>query len=228
MLSYGLSGYTSELRLPIVIDLEPWIPLNKLSPRDSAKILVHRLQKAHPHLKPHIVMDSAFGSFTDVGHYHSKGVLVTFSMAAKKKSWLWDLLLWQVPVDAGRVALLSLPNPSAHLLASGYRVMSESRKLIDIRTVSTAFKFKPAESADLVVVKIGGRRRHDSGFFEYETHWEDGDVTWQQARSFMDLDGTFVILWLEKAEEVDIMEALSDLTVDKLQEICKLRSWKVA
>ena len=46
LLSYGISGYTSVLRLPMLLDLEPWVPGNKLSARDSAKALVARTRAA--------------------------------------------------------------------------------------------------------------------------------------------------------------------------------------
>src|SRR5437868_2857344 len=42
LLSYGLSGYTSVMRLPMLLDVEPWVPKNKLTPRESGKALVAR------------------------------------------------------------------------------------------------------------------------------------------------------------------------------------------
>ena len=64
-MSYGLSGYTSVLKMPMLLDLEPWVPSNKLSARDSAKALAARTRAAHPTLALHLVMDSAFGSFAE-------------------------------------------------------------------------------------------------------------------------------------------------------------------
>jgi hypothetical protein len=227
IMSYGISGYTSVLRLPMLLDLEPWVPSNKLSARDSAKALVERTRAAHPTLQLHVVMDSAFGSFGDVPLYHSKAVSVTTSMAENKKSWLWDLLGYQCPLEAGRTALFPMDGTDDYFLASLYRTKSDSGKTIDIRTVTSAFDFTKPENPEDEVVSVGERRENANGLFEYHTNWTDGSATWQQARSFMDDDGTFNFNWLEKAENEDVQAALRDLTADELMELCDRQSWKV-
>lgn len=62
------------------------------------------------------------------------------------------------------------------------------------------------------MTQVSNRRTNDLGIFEYETHWGDGSITWQQARSFMDDDGTFNVSWLKIASAEDIRDALVDLT----------------
>ena len=79
-----------------------------------------------------------------------------------------------------------------------------------------------------MVTGIGARRESNEGYFEYETHWAGGAVTWQRSHSFMDGDGTFNIKWLEKAEAEDIQDALSDLQVADLISICEQQHWKVS
>lgn len=227
LLSYGLSGYTSIMKLPMLLDIEPWVPSNKLSARESASVLVDRLRSSHRHLQPHIVMDSLFGSFSDVRKYYAKGVLVTASMQQKPKSWLWDMLVWNCPLNSGRAALLPLDEGDHYFLASLYHTRTESNKIIDIRTVTSAFSFAPPEASEPTVARVGQRRTSERGIFEYETHWRDGDVTWQQAQSFMDVDGTFNIYWLQKAQPEDIRAALADLSVDQLVDVCRHQSWKV-
>lgn len=227
LMSYGISGYTSVLKLPMLLDLEPWVAGNKLPARNSAKILVDRTRAAHPTLHLHIVMDSAFGSFGDVSEYHSKGVSVTMSMADNKKSWLWALLGHSCPLEAGRVALVPMQDPENHFLASLYRTQSESGKMIDIRTVTSAFDYEAPDNPEYLVVAVGERRTNALNLIEYETTWSEGSVTWEQARSFMDDDGTFNFIWLEKAKESDVQAALLDLTVDRLQELCDHQHWKV-
>ena len=74
---------------------------------------------------------------------------------------------------------------------------------------------------------VGERRTNALNLVEYETTWSEGSVTWEQARSFMDADGTFNFIWLEKAKESDVQAALLDLTVDQLQELCDHQHWKV-
>jgi Transposase IS4 len=227
LLSYGLSLYTAELKLPVLFDLEPHVPSNMLSARDSAKRLVGRLLTSHGNsIRPHVVMDSAFGSFTDLDYYISKGVVCTFSMSSKERPWLWDMLSWQCPLDAGRVALLPMETPDHHILASCYHVLSESGKIIDIRTATTGFGWEKPDILEPRVSKIGEHRLDPNGLFEYETHWADGDITWQHSSSFMDSDGTFTDIWLEQAKEDDIADALGDLTAEQLIAICESKSWK--
>ena len=85
LLVYGLSSYSSALKLPVLIDVEPYVKGNVLSARKSAEKLVDRLLEAHSTLKPHIVMDSLFGSFKDINSYHLSGISLTVSMAENKK-----------------------------------------------------------------------------------------------------------------------------------------------
>lgn len=227
LMSYGLSGYTAVMKLPMLLDIEPWVPLNKYSARQSALRLVDRLIAAFPALSPHVVMDSLFGSFVDIHTYYSKGVCVTMSMAETPNKWLWDMLTWRCPLNSGRAAILPLESTYDHFIASSYHVESDSGKIIDIRTVSSAFSFAEPERAEDVVATVSARRVNEFDFFEYETHWADGDVTWQQAQSFMDDDGTFNFKWLEFAQKEDIRAVLATLTNDRLSEICAHHSLKV-
>ena len=172
-------------------------------------------------------MDSAFGSFGDVSEYYSKNVTVTMLMAENKKPWLWSLLGYQCPLEAGRTALLHMDAGDQRFLASLYRTKSDSGKIIDIRTVTSAFVFTAPEIDEYVVTAIGDRRTNADGLYEYETTWAGGATTWQQARAFMDDDGTFNFIWLQKADDEDVRAALVDLTADELMELCDRQHWKV-
>lgn len=227
LLSYGLSGYTAVMRLPILLDIEPWLPGNKLSASESAQRLVNRMRVAHPRLTPHVVMDSLFGSFEVVEKYKRDGVLVTMSMDLQKKQWLWDLLAWECPLESGRAALFPFKDLDGGFLASLYHVQTDTGKIIDIRTISSAFGFEVPEKDETAVLSIGERRTDDHDFFIYETQWIDGDTTWEYAHSFMDADGTFNSIWLLQAAEEDIRAALVDLTVEGLSEVCRQQNWKV-
>ena len=66
ILSYGLSSYADVIKLPILLDVEPCVPLSKFSGRQSALRLVDRLIAAFPGLQLHIVIYSLFGSVSDV------------------------------------------------------------------------------------------------------------------------------------------------------------------
>jgi hypothetical protein len=229
LLIYVLAGYTAKMRIPIIIAVEPWIPFNKLTPRDSAKALMARLHKAYGQETDfHLVADSAFGSYSDAEDYAKKRIWVTFSMAETPKQWLYELLLHEAVVDSGRVALLPMASSNNVILASCFRVKTEKDKIIDIKTISTAYDVEITAQVEPRVVSVESKRTTKTGRLEYETKWADGDLTWEPAKSYMDLDGTFNIKWLEKAKEVDIRDALADLTQAELIAICDARSWKVA
>jgi hypothetical protein len=215
------------MKLPMLLDIEPWIPGNKLSARNSAKSLMMRAKKAHPRTSFKLVMDSAFGSFKDVDWYHNLDIRVTMSMAENKEPWLWALLSYGCPLEAGRVALRPLPGSSGYYLVSLYRTQSDSGKMIDIRTVTSAFEYEPPPMVEDTVASIGERRVSSLGHFEYSTTWADGDTTWQRAHSFLDPDGTFNYIWLRKATYEDVQAALSDMTAEELVELCDQQKWKV-
>lgn len=227
MMSHGIAGWTAEQKLPMLLDLEPYVPANKNSPRDAARLLVERTQKAHPGIKFHIIMDSGFGSFDEMDHFCSNGVLATMSLSSNQWEWAFDLLGYCCPLDAGRTALVTLPNSQSKALASIFHVKSDSGKLIDIRTLSSAFTYQIPEVSESTVVRVGTRRKSKDGYFLYETVWAGGETTLEPATAFMDEDGTFNVFWLKAATVEDIMEALGTLTTAKLQLICDAQSLKV-
>lgn len=226
MMSHGISGYTARLRVPMLLDFEPYLPHNKATPREAARLLVQRTQLAHPHLALHIVFDSGFGSFDEMQYYLDNEVVTTMSMPSSQWSWLWDMLGWECPLESGRTALVSLGEHK--VLASLYHVKSDSGKFIDILTASSAFQWTRPILIEPQVFSVGERRMNDEGSFEYETKWVEGDITWQLASSFMDADGTFNIKFLEIAKEEDIKDALADLRALQLTDMCHGLSLKVS
>lgn len=156
------------------------------------------------------------------------GAHATFSMPTTQRSWLWEVLAWDCPLTGGRTALLPILDGAEHALASLFHVKSESDKIIDIRTLTSGWTWSIPENTEWVVSKIRGRRLSPTGLFEYETLWGDGSTTWQQARTFMDDDGTFNIAWLKTATAEDVRDALADLTSEALASICDGKGWKVA
>lgn len=225
--SEGIAGYTAKLRLPYVLDLEPYLPGNKVTPRESCRRLVGRTLSNHKGLALHLVVDSGFGSFDECAYFTKIGVDVTMSMSSNQWSWLWDCLSFNCPLDTGRTALVRIPDTHNHCLASLYHTKSESDKLIDIHTLSTAFSFDPPDEDEERVVAITSRRKSNDGNFEYETNWASGDVTWEIASQFMDSDGTFNIFFLDFAGKEDIASAVDGLTNAQLEGICDQQGWKV-
>lgn len=228
LLSYGLAGFTAYGEFPMLLDLETYLPGNRVSARDAARRLAERFQQNHSHLQLHLVADSAFGSFKEANYYLDKGVMVTMSMSYKEKPWLWDLLAHRSPLDCGRSALVPADESNSAIVANTFHTKSDSDKIIDILTISTAFQLKRSDNGEEKVLKVGTRRSNRRGDFEYETFWADGSVTWQSAQSFMDPDGAFNIMWLEKAEKEDVRMALNGSTAATLVAICASQKWKVA
>jgi len=183
--------------------------------------------KAHPTLSPHVVADSAFGSFATMERMRNLGAHATFSMPSTQRAWLWDALAWDCPLSSGRTVLLPILDGSEQALANIFHIKSESDKIVDIRTLSSGWTWSLPPSAEWAVSRVGARRTNEAGIFEYETHWGDGTITWQQARSFMDEDGTYNISWLKIATAEDLRDSLVDLTTEALAAICDAKGWKV-
>lgn len=227
LLSYGMAGYTAVEKMPIVLDLDPHLPGHRTHAHQALRTLMRRLKKAHPSLTPHVIADSAFGSFTTLEQMRDLGAHATFSMPSNQRAWLWEMLAWDCTLSSGRTALLPIDGGDELAVVSVYHVKSESARIIDIRTLSTGFTWTRPESGESAVTRIGSRRTSNNGTFEYETYWGDGNVSWHQARSFMDDDGTFNISWLKVATAEDVRDALVDLTVEGLASICDAQGWKV-
>jgi hypothetical protein len=155
------------------------------------------------------------------------GAHATFSMPSTQRTWLWDALAWDCPLSSGRTVLLPILDGTEHVLANIFHIKSESDKIVDIRTLSSGWTWTLPPSAEWAVGRVGERRTNEDGNFEYETHWGDGTVTWQPARSFMDEDGTYNISWLKIATAEDLGDSLVDLTTEALSSICDAKGWKV-
>lgn len=220
----GMSSYTAVQKVPMVLDIEPYVPGNKKTPRDSARALVSRFQLYHPGKSLNLVMDSGFGSFEEMDYYLGIGVKAVMSMPTKDKAWLWDLLSWGLPLNSGRTSLIPLLN--GNILASIYRVKSDTGKIIDIRTAASAFSYKPAPEAETQVIAILDRTAVGEKF-KYSTKWADGDTTDEFASAFVDDDGTFNVIWLEKATPEDVKGALKGFTNAELASMCDKQGIKV-
>ena len=213
--------------MPYLLDHDPHLPGQRTNAHQALRTLMARLRKNHPTLSIQIIADSAFGSFTTIEQMRDLGINATFSMSPNHKRWLWELLAWDCPLTSGRTALLPIRDGEDQAVVSLFHVKSETDKIIDIRTLSTSFTWTIPDAAEGVVTSVGTRRTNDIGIFEYETHWADGSITWQQARTFMDPDGTFNISWLRNADAEDVRDALVDLNADELAALCDSRGWKV-
>lgn len=75
LLSYGLAGevLVGSDKLPIVYDHEPVTIENNPSAQDSMMRLLHRFKHRHGEFRPHLVVDSAFGSFDKMNNITNEG-----------------------------------------------------------------------------------------------------------------------------------------------------------
>lgn len=65
LLVYAMATYVhaGADKLPVVLDLEPYAVGNLVSAQEAMMRLASRLRTRKPHLRPHLVVDAAFGSF---------------------------------------------------------------------------------------------------------------------------------------------------------------------
>lgn len=226
-MSYGLCCRSAIQEMPCLIDFEPYIPGNKVSARSAARRLISRFVDVHPELAPQFLLDSAFGSFSEIEYYRDIEVNVTYSMSSKEKKWLWDLLLHECPVNHGRTALHPYSDGNNAFLVSAFRAMNEKHKIVDILTISSGFTAIPPDEIEAVVALVEPGQDDGRGGIVYPTSWASGEVTLEPSSSFMDEDGTFNSLWLEIATAEDIKGALIGKTVEELRTILDVQGWKV-
>jgi hypothetical protein len=172
-------------------------------------------------------MDAAFGSFSEIEYYRDIGANVTYSMTSKENKWLWDLLLFDCPVDHGRTAIFPFSDGLNAFLVSAFRAITDKGKMIDILTMSSGFTATPPEETEPQVAMVEKAQVDEDGLTVYRTTWANGDVTMEPVAHFMDDDGTFNVKWLNIATSDDVKSALDGKTVAELQSLLDTQGWKV-
>lgn len=89
--------------------------------------------------KPHIVTDSAFGSFKLAKEIQEWGGNITSSMPKERPKWLWNVLSHNVPTKHWRSAI----NEEGIMIS--YHIYEDSGKFSQKQIISTAFTFDPIE-----------------------------------------------------------------------------------
>ncbi len=94
LLVYALAGYfrVGADDLPYVLDIEPYTLKNLVTAQDAMMTLFRRLRLKLPNFQPHLIVDSAFGSFDHMKEIVAEGGGATMSMPSQTKPWLWELL----------------------------------------------------------------------------------------------------------------------------------------
>lgn len=213
LLVYGLAGYfnVGEHQLPYVLDFEPYVLENLVSAQDAMMALYKRLIERKPTLCPHLVVDSAFGSFDKLKDIVNTGGNATMSMPATTKLWLWELLDFNCGIDEGRLALL----PAENVVVSSFKVLAESGNEHQIKTISSGCTLA-ADPADEEVVAMVTQRREGRTQTEYLTKFMDGHTEWLDARSFIDDDGVVNMAWLQFVNSDDLLAAFESYTHPQL------------
>lgn len=214
-LVYGLSGFfnVNHQRLPFVLDMEPIVMGNEIAAQEAMMRLFTRLRTRSPLLRPHLVVDSAFGSFDKLAQIVESGGDATMSMSSLTKPWLWELLNWRCGLDQGRAAF----TPRGNLVVSSFQVESDTSKDIhQIKTISSGFSITEREMLEEEVILVSARRE-EQHTLEYLTHFSGGDTLWQEATCFIDDDGTVNSAWLSFADASDLEDAFVGYSLEGLR-----------
>lgn len=215
LLVYGLSGYfhVDEHDIPFVLDFEPYTMENQVSAHDAMMALFERLRTRKPLHKPHLIVDSAFGSFGRLSEIVAGGGGATMSMVPTVKPWLWELLDFGCGVDAGRLAY----HPKEKIVVSSFKVLTDTGKEHQIKTISSGCEVEEVGNEEDIVVQVRDRRTGNDGQFEYLTDFLDGHSDWLLARDFIDDDGTTNLSWLSFVDDPDIRDAFGKFTHQQLR-----------
>lgn len=76
LLNYCLSGeiLVASNKIPIVLDFEPYTVENNVGPHAAMTNLLNRFKQRFPTVKPHLFVDAAFGSLSQLNNIIDKGI----------------------------------------------------------------------------------------------------------------------------------------------------------
>jgi hypothetical protein len=89
-------------KLPFILDFHPHLQVADAAPHS---VIIQFLKNWKLVCKPHVVADSAFGSFDVMKQIVELGFSATLSMPATASDWLWDVLSHNLPSDHWRAAV---------------------------------------------------------------------------------------------------------------------------
>lgn len=102
----------------------------------------------------HHIVDSGFGSFFLMDEIMESGATATMSMPSNTKKWLWGALDRSCGIDCGRTAW----NPDTGLLVSSFKVISETGKVHQIKTLASGFHITPPEDSEICISAVTASR----------------------------------------------------------------------
>lgn len=247
LLSYGMCCWTrvGAKKLPVLLDSIPYCdPKHKLPAQASMMELIrrfvrvllssllfslfslhfsHLILQEHPQIHPHLVADSAFGSFTRIEELRQIGCSGVFSMSSQITPWLWKMLTHDCSVDEGRCAY----SPETGLVVSAFSVMNDKGKLHIIKSIGSGIKLSPPEdlATEDVVCAVLERRTHNL-VTQYHTQMGNNLYKWLPGSAFFSDDGTVTDAFLQFAQQSDFEHILSDFTANRLKEMCVIQELK--
>jgi hypothetical protein len=215
LLCYCMSGYfyVDTFEIPYVLDFEPYSLDNKVGPQDAMMALFSRLRERRPLHRPHLIVDSAFGSFQRLSEIVAAGGDATMSMPANAKPWLWALLDFNCTVDSGRLAFF----PKEGFVVSSFKVMTEAGNEHQIKTISSGCELVQTGEEEDIVVQVRDRREDSDGDLQYLTEFLDGHTDWLMGRDFIDNDGTTNLAWLSFVNGDDLQATFLSYTHQQLK-----------
>ena len=193
----------------------------------------------YPTIPRHHVVDSGFGSFDRMGDLLESGATATMSMPSNTRKWLWSTLDRGCGIDSGRTAW----NPATGLLVNSFKVVSETGKIHQIKTIATGFSVEAPDEEEVAITSVTSIRYH-SNFpllvpdmrshahlshhllyltyrdeFQFKVKYKDGSEEWLHGQSFFDEDGTVTDAWLEFVDRDQLENVLKSFTQKQLQEM---------
>jgi hypothetical protein len=214
LLTYGISGYflVGADLIPYVLDYEPRTLDNQVSAQDAMMALHGRCRQNFPQLRPHLVVDSAFGSFDKLSLIMESGGGATMSMPSNTKAWLWELLDFNCGIDMGRMAV----SADGGVVISSFKVLNETGSEHQIKTISSHCEIEATGNEEDIISRIIDRRIRGEAI-EYHTEFLDGHFEWLTYLEFIDLDGTVSYPWLAFVTKEDLFIAFGHYTLDQLK-----------
>lgn len=164
MCSYVDHPQQNNKRLPFVIDIEPHLKVGDVSPEQTVRTFMNRyiFYSYCEHLycyrypghwvKPHIVGDSAFGSFNMIQEIENWGGLGTLAISRTESPWLWNTLDQNLSPNHWRAAKKNSIVSSLHV------IVDDNDKMVTQQIVSNGFTGIYFEFMDELIVELNCRR----------------------------------------------------------------------
>lgn len=138
--SWAHAGKDKKFRnhfLPIIVDIIPHLKASDTNPQAVVKKVMENWKFQGP--KPHIITDSAFGSFELMKEVSEKGFYWTSSIPSDNNNPLWQVLSHNLATGSWRAAMKD------NVIASCSVITSKKGKFVYKHVISNAFQTIPVD-----------------------------------------------------------------------------------